>query len=253
MVIENPLALEMGTTDSPLETTGPKVDIEAALKAGTLTEAQAIVLQERLRKEMEAKIATLEERLGGQAAPIGAAIRSVLASLTEAPTNWHQGVVCGLVSSSPAHELHRWAPLGCLVSATIVAMQCAVAVVLVVGTVESTCANNDQCAPGTFCAPERDLCFYCGEDVPPGIREIIHPAYGLYWDESLFDHRRENPPEWNPTRNTTLGLASACGAPDLETRLEEESQSWTQSPLTLLAWCDMWCEIALLVLVQLEI
>ena len=41
-------------------------DIEAARKAGTLTEAQAIVLQERLRKEMEAKIATLEERLGGQ-------------------------------------------------------------------------------------------------------------------------------------------------------------------------------------------
>eukprot|EP01046_Picozoa_sp_COSAG06_P016535 COSAG06_NODE_1096_length_10720_cov_195.594521_13_plen_240_part_00 len=175
-------ATEDVSFENPLETGSSEpgalaeLDIEATLKAGTLTEAQAIVQMERkMQAQVDAKIAELEERLGGggQAAPATeVAIHSLIAHLTESPSNWHQDVVFGLVSDDPADaELRRWAPLGYVVSGVIVFMQSVVAVVLYAGTMWPACANKDQCVVGTYCGYGvfSGRCTFCGESMPLAI------------------------------------------------------------------------------------
>ena len=90
--------------DEAATTLQRNVDIEAGLRDGTLTAEQAVVLQERqlraemvarerqLRAEMQEQMAQLEARLGtgDSGSPLTAAVRGVVARLTETPTNFHQ-------------------------------------------------------------------------------------------------------------------------------------------------------------------
>jgi hypothetical protein len=62
-------------------------DIELALTQGTLTEREAIVaLQRQLREEMKANVAAMRDDMTGMG--LHASVETILAQLTEAPTNW---------------------------------------------------------------------------------------------------------------------------------------------------------------------
>lgn len=239
-------------TSNPLNENGAantrvlaELDIEAALKAGTLTESQAIVQQERLRKAMETKIAELEARLGAHGVPVEAAVRSVVARLTESPSNWHQGVVFGLVANDAKDaELRMWAPVGLVVSGAIVSMQCAVAVVLFVGTISPACADNDQCGLGLFCRKVNNRCTFCGQNAPlTMVTEGACTVSGEVWtgveltvkDAACTTHNF--PPDPNFVGFNSSGVAAACADPSLSRWGEERSDH-------VLAWCDKWCEVA---------
>ena len=91
------IPLETGSSEPPRALA--ELDIEAALKAGTLTEAQAIVQMERkMQAQVDAKIAELEERLGGggQAAPATeVAMRSLIAHLIDENTLTSRSYLAG--------------------------------------------------------------------------------------------------------------------------------------------------------------
>ena len=80
------------------------LDIEAALKDGALTAEQAVVLQERqlraemvaqmeqMKGELEAKIAGAQLGAAESGATLASVVKSVVARLTETPTNFHQAM-----------------------------------------------------------------------------------------------------------------------------------------------------------------
>ena len=98
----------MAATENPAFAGGPdeaaagsSMGIKAGLKDGTLTSDEAIVLMEeqmearekQLRAEMDAKIAAAQLGVAEGGATLAAAVRSVVAKLTETPTNFHQATV----------------------------------------------------------------------------------------------------------------------------------------------------------------
>ncbi len=91
----NPLAsVDAATTSSTaadivVQKVPPALDIEAGLNDGSLTADHAIVLMERRLATQAAEIAQLRAMLTDSATTtFGSAVRSVIARLTEAPTNW---------------------------------------------------------------------------------------------------------------------------------------------------------------------
>ena len=85
------------------------VDIEAGLRDGTMTAEQAVVLlQEQLRAEMQeqmdAKIAAARLGVAEGGTTLAAAVRGVVARLTETPTNFHQATVHFLAACVPARR-----------------------------------------------------------------------------------------------------------------------------------------------------
>lgn len=235
-------------TENPLEANSGEpagLDIEAALKTGTLTEAQAIVQQEKMRQEMQAEIDELKARLSGLTAPLETAIRSVVARLTESPSNWHQGVVLGFVTDAPTDaQLRQWAPLGYLVSCVIVFMQSAVAVGICIGTIQPACANSDQCDPGMFCMIERARCNFCGDRVPLALEtegSCISGGSDAYGREITVKDpactTRNLPTDPNFAGFNSTGVVAVCADPSL---------SYDPDKLmvgeNVLSWCDAWCE-----------
>ena len=92
------------------------VDIEAGLRDGSLTTEQAFSLQERrLRAEMEARekqlrvemkemVAAAQLGAAEGGATLAAAVRGLVARLTETPTNFHQATVHFLVANEPQDD-----------------------------------------------------------------------------------------------------------------------------------------------------
>eukprot|EP01043_Picozoa_sp_COSAG02_P060381 COSAG02_NODE_7878_length_2806_cov_7.132989_1_plen_486_part_00 len=154
---------------------GSSVDIEAALKNGTLTSDEAIVLQERqmelMRAEMQrlatAQLASAVEAAEGAASPLDT-VQNIVARLTETRTNFHQATVYFLATDAPEVEaMARRAPLLYAGSLTMVFLQSATAAGVYFGTLQPSCATSNQCSAGYFCSVGwRDRCNYCGGHVP---------------------------------------------------------------------------------------
>jgi hypothetical protein len=96
----NPLASTEAATPSSTaaDTAGqqvpPALDIQVGLTDGSLTAEQAIVMMERQLATQAAEIVQLRAMLTDPATTaFGTAVRSVIARLTEAPTNWQ----CALI------------------------------------------------------------------------------------------------------------------------------------------------------------
>ena len=150
--------------------------IKAGLRDGTLTGDEAIVLMEEqmelMRAEMQrlaaAQLGAVVEGAEGAASPLAAAVRGVVARLTEAPTNFHQATVYFLAAAAPGDEaMARRAPLLYAGSLAMVGLQSATAAGVWTGTMLPSCATSDQCGAGTWCTVDwRDRCVYCGGDVP---------------------------------------------------------------------------------------
>lgn len=244
MSCENPLGQGSGGVEA--------VNIEAGLKDGSISPEDAVLLmQEQLRqmvskKQVVAMLGELRAELGGPAAPAEAAIRTVVAQLTEAPTNWHQGVLYGLVTRDPQDvELRQWAPLGYAVSWIIVFMQSAVAVGLFMGTMTPTCATNDHCISGMYCRVDWPHCDFCGNRVPLAMEIEGVCAFsgedsslGLLTVEDATCTTLNNPMDPNFAGFNSTGIAAVCDDPRLSTNMATVEMSEN-----ILPWCDVWCEI----------
>lgn len=187
--------------------TAGSVDIEAALKDGTLTAEQAVVLmQEQLRAEMRAEIAAAQLGLAGGGATLASAVRGVVAKLTEAPANFHLATVFYLATDAPEDAaMVGQAPLLFAGSLAMVVLQSVAAVGVFGGTIHPSCATSDHCDAGTYCSVGREYehCEYC--------------SYGPAED----------------THNLTL-VTQACTIP-YAARVNELGDAFL--PTTVASWC----------------
>ncbi len=147
---------------------------------------------EEVRAEMDAKLQALRAELGAGPGAGGAAssqlndaVRSVVAHLSEAPTNFHQALVYfASVSQEDSGDgagragMVQWLPWMAISAALMVLGQIAVAAGLLVGTDEPGCANSDQCRRGAFCNVDRGRCAYCGESWQMPLPKQINAAGG---------------------------------------------------------------------------
>ena len=104
------------------------------------------------------------------ASQLAASVRSIVARLTETPTNFHQATVHFLATDAAEDAgMKRRTPLLFACSLAMVLMQCLVAVGVMVGTATSSCTSSDQCDAGTWCSVGgQDRCNFCGQaDVMP--------------------------------------------------------------------------------------
>eukprot|EP01045_Picozoa_sp_COSAG04_P040257 COSAG04_NODE_11679_length_694_cov_1.354622_1_plen_190_part_10 len=137
------VALELQSTEAG----AAAVDIEAGLRAGTLTAEQAVLLMEqRLEQKMEGRLAEIDAQIDAKitAAQLGgtqlasAVVRRAVARLTEAPTNFHQATVHYLAADAAAVEdaaMARKAPLLYLGSLLIVGLQSTATVAVFMGSI----------------------------------------------------------------------------------------------------------------------
>ena len=180
-------------------------DMEKALKGlkdGTATEAEAVEAMENLvAAHVGAKLDMLRSVGGSEST-----IRSVMAQLAEAPTNWHQGVVFLLTSDAEEDAaMKRYAPLMAVGGAVMVFVQvtsdkfynlpqqfltfslrfeqCATVFGVFIGTLFPACQNNDLCTTdGMWCRPGIDRCVFCGDaSVPMNIQKDIES--GQTWND----------------------------------------------------------------------
>ena len=246
-----------GAVDTAVFERNDSVDIEAALKDGTMTAEQAVVLQERqmaarerqLRAEMKDQMAQLEARLGtgDNGSPFTAAVRGVVARLTETPTNFHQATVFFLAADAPQDAaMARRAPLLYAGSLAMVVLQSATAAGVFAGTVVQSCATSDQCGAGTYCeVGRRGRCVFCGGDVPlpletEGACTLEPTAFGgeLTAADAACTTRNNaldpNHVGFNHTR-----VAEVCTMPYTErVGLGGEGTELTFSNVTVASWCE---------------
>ena len=134
-----------------------QVDIEAALRDGTLTQADAIV---QMQKQMDqlAKALSLAELKEGQEASAETALSRMMAT----PMNWHQATV---QAGSTGVANAAWFLVTAIV---IVIVQCLAALGLFQGIVLMGCVDSDQCPAGMYCGIVEDggRCNYCGDFAP---------------------------------------------------------------------------------------
>lgn len=196
--------------------TSSEVDIEVALKDGTLSHDQALVLMQR---QMEAKVskleASLQELQSGVGGPLEAGARSLIQRLSEAPPNLHQYTV--FLAADIKEEAAQTARLPCMMFAgfSMVLVQAAVTVGVLVGTAVPTCTTSDQCDPGLYChVGGRQRCNYCGSAGPPTGTQIID---GKECDGAQND--------WCSERYNYSGLMETCRDPG-------------PLSLDLISWCE---------------
>jgi hypothetical protein len=88
---------------NPAGPTSPRVDAGAIIAAIEVVRRDGTATVEQAMQLMEANIAELEERLVQGGTPAETAMRSLVARLTEAPTNLHQAIVY-FAGREPEHE-----------------------------------------------------------------------------------------------------------------------------------------------------
>jgi hypothetical protein len=227
---------EMG---NPLGGDGGGTDIELALKQGTLTEAEAIVMmQKQMEAQMERRIERLKDEMGaGGISKL--AVRAAYARLTEAPTNYHQVTTFFLTSTDPQdHDTKATAPMLFLGGVLMVLAQTLTVVAMTSATMWPACASNKQCAEGSYCnlytAAGRDSSFNsgsrCWECGYAPIREQLDVATGkcynnVYCADTRFSMADETSVcQQDPTLCTEYagynetGILEVCQEPDLARR-----------------------------------
>ena len=154
MATENPAFAGADGADAPASR--PAADIEAALRDGSLTGDEAIVLMEKRMHEMEAR---LRAELGGGGTGLAAAVRGVVARLTETPTNFHQATVHFLATDAPEDEaMARRAPLLYAGSLAMVVLQSATAAGVVTNATRLAAGSAAFGAVGAVCCCCRCCC-----------------------------------------------------------------------------------------------
>eukprot|EP01052_Picozoa_sp_SAG31_P023491 SAG31_NODE_1941_length_6859_cov_3.362278_2_plen_461_part_00 len=146
-------------------------DVETAARAlreATLfrSDIRSVEAMERLLLAREAVLrAELEAKMGSRGTTAAAdAIRSVVARLSEAPTNWHQAVV--LFATLPPGDKDAGRSIWAMFcGVTMVLLQCAVVVGVLGGIDRASCTTKYHCEKtGTFCdIGGVNRCVYCGD------------------------------------------------------------------------------------------
>eukprot|EP01051_Picozoa_sp_SAG22_P014420 SAG22_NODE_1748_length_3664_cov_10.806171_5_plen_294_part_00 len=160
-------------------------DLERALdglQAGKTSSDEVVRTMEGL---FQGKVVgALQERLVAQPVPavssatsLDVSVRSVVAHLTKAPSNWHQMTAFYLGSRDDADAVgRRWAPAMYVSSLLIVLLQIATVSAVLIGTMIQSCETNDHCTkPGIFCIRDmpgegNNRCEHCGFKSP-----FLHP------------------------------------------------------------------------------
>eukprot|EP01052_Picozoa_sp_SAG31_P004828 SAG31_NODE_204_length_20414_cov_19.143392_20_plen_146_part_00 len=142
VTVHNPSAAGSGANDKVAE----DVDIEAALKAGSVTAEEAVVL---LQQQMDTRIESMRAELSSTTSPALSAVSAVLAHLGEAPMNFHQCTVFYAASteSEDAAMAARAGQLLCA-SAVMVLTQCIATCAVLSGNFWASCSSADQCHAG---------------------------------------------------------------------------------------------------------
>jgi hypothetical protein len=132
-------------------------DALRGLKDGSVSEAAAAELIERL---VDVRIA--------QSAGLEATIKSVVAHLTEAPTNWHQAVVFFVATSELEDEaMKAYVPAMFATSVLMTVVQCMTAMAVFISTILPSCRTSDQCPAGLYCQIGFSYrCQFCGSNAP---------------------------------------------------------------------------------------
>ena len=169
---QNPAVFGHQPAEGESEASPAVVDIEAALKAGTVTEREAIVLMEQqMKQEMKQMQEKLTKQFAGQGAPtIESGVRSALARLANAPCNWHQATVYYASATAAEEDAlgKARAPLMLAAGVAMVLGQLLACTAVGVGIIIPACASSDMCAAGLYCTTGQEFprCKYCGGDPP---------------------------------------------------------------------------------------
>ena len=87
------------------------------------------------------------------ASQLAASVRSIVARLTETPTNFHQATVHFLATDAPQDAaMARRAPLLYAGSFVMVSLQSTTALGVWLGTFSPSCVTSDQCDAGNYCS-----------------------------------------------------------------------------------------------------
>jgi hypothetical protein len=194
----------MEMVENPVLGTSAKAsgDVEQALAAlQSVSDPQTAEAMERL---MDAKVAELRAEL----AQGDGDIKSVVARLTEAPTNFHQDIVY-FAALPPEDQDASWSRLAILGGVMMVLSQCVVVAGLAMSTNEMSCESSDGCPQrGTYChVGESDSCWYCGSSTP--LPTETDPATGGTMNKA--DAERHGLPRFVGV-NATL-VTEACSDP----------------------------------------
>ena len=214
-------------------------DLESALAGLQSGERTVEETVDALDRYVESKLESV-----GTIAPV---VKSVVARLTEAPTNWHQSTVFYLTTKAEQDaRLRTRAPLMAAVSFLMVFMQAASISAIIFGTVIPACDTKTECDKGRFCKAHGEgegdgtnRCSYCGFSVP---LEAECEIDGV----SVRSHElcsEADVPVWNvrPTSthpheflgyNTTY-LSEVCHG---TTPVGASVRAWAESDLV--DWCD---------------
>ena len=132
---------------------------------------RAATLEARVA-ELEEQIAEARRRDGMVGSGAVAVLRSELARLDAAPTNWHQATIYFLTSTDEEDaSMRRRAPLMYATGVVMVVVQIIAMYGVVMGMMAPPCINNLQCTEtGFYCEVARDgqsgRCRSCGGDPP---------------------------------------------------------------------------------------
>ena len=145
-------------------------DIEAALEQGSMTAEGAIGSVLKQMTQMEVQISRMQSADGRPSSgTLEGPVRSILASMAEAPPNFHQYVVFECAGAAHTNGVESASqPKGfqwkLLLAFSMVLAQVAVLAGVKASTREPSCITSDQCETGWFCSiGGENRCFVCGE------------------------------------------------------------------------------------------
>lgn len=229
---------------SPLHLDGEdsveRVDIEAAVKDGSLSVEQGLG---QMQRQLERQFADLERRLSANGScDTTSLISRMLARHTEAPSNQHQVAAFCMASSDPA--LARQARRLLVWSYAIVLLQTVATIGVFAGVFQPACQTSDQCNPGSFCRADAGRCEYCGEadmlemetegtcTLSGATRSSIELTVEDDGCDTYNDPHDPNFVDWNRTAVDIL-----CNDPT-SSLINRAPELFT--PAVTRSWCDAW-------------
>lgn len=238
----NPAGAAAIAADTTFAADIDSVDVEAGLKAGTISVEEGFGLMQQQMAQQKKQIATMEQQLvgasGGASRSIDALVRKALGHRAEAPTNQHQVAVFCAASDDP--ELVGLLPRMLLWSFLLVLFQSMAAVGVFVGTFRPACQTSDQCFEGGFCNVDSGRCDYCSGEYGPLAMEtegtcVIGEKLQNFLTTKSEDCATYNwPYDENFAGFNTTAVRLVCADPTGPLNYRPYSSDHVRS------WCDSW-------------
>ena len=233
--VENPVGKESAGPQQPA------FDLEnlftGVMEKTTTPKEAASVLDGRFA-EMETRMAEMGARTATPGQPSETAIKSVVARLSETPTNWHQGTVYFLSSNAPEDAtMKKYVPWMFLFSVIIVFAQCATAAGILTSIFWPACIFSDQCITGMYCEiGMRNRCRYCGNSAPLPMENAIDAETG----QAVTYNQAEDLEYagFNLTAVADLCSSAAVGVNQEAKLILMKLDTFDRSVESVIEWCD---------------